>query len=624
MKTTSEYREQFESLVEKAEGEVRSNPEAYKKKLKYLALLGYLFIFALIFLLVSIVAGTVWAAFSSTAFLLLLFKKKLIFVVVGVIWVLVKSLFVRFEEPQGVDIEREYYPEIWREIDDLQQSLKTPAIDRLVLVPEMNAAISQIPKFGIMGPYKNTLILGLELLISLSPEQAKAVLAHEFAHLSGNHGKFGAWIYRVRLTWLRVQMAFEHSLSWGTAPIRKLIHWYAPYFTGYSFVLARQNEYEADAISAELTSSHATSSALVATHVYGDITSEYFWKPLYDKAYSQAEPVDNVFNQLEGFMKETFTKESVVKGSVARALKVETDSADTHPALIDRLKALKSPGKLEEVENSAARKWFGSKYDQLISIFNKEWINQNKQEWADFHQTAEQARMEIKRLQGLPGETLSKEDKWSLAELVERYLPEQDPLPYYQEYLNLYPDDGAAKFAIGRLLLEKDNPEGISYLEAATNVESYKQAAAELLWQYYQKKGDKERAKHWLYEAEAAYDVFLEATKERQSPGSVKQCVASRVSITDDKLINRILGQTVLNNKVAEIWLAEKQLEHFNDSPVYLLGFVLKGWSFDKEALLEDLASNLGALESETIFLITKKSNKKLFERIKEVGIQVY
>ena len=624
MKTTSEYREQFESLVEKAEAESRTDPEAYKKKLKYLALLGYLFIFALIFLLVSIVAGTAWAAFSSTAFLLLLFKKKLIFVVVGVIWMLVKSLFVRFEEPEGVDIEREYYPEIWREIDDLQQSLKTPAIDRVVLVPEMNAAISQIPRFGIMGPYKNTLILGLELLISLSPEQAKAVLAHEFAHLSGNHGKFAAWIYRVRLTWLRVQMAFEQSLTWGTAPIRKLINWYAPYFTGYSFVLARQNEYEADAVSAELTSRHATSSALVATHVYGDISSKHFWKPLYDKAYSQAEPVDNVFNLLEGFMRETFSKEAVIKRTVAKALKVETDSADTHPALIDRLKALKSPGKLEQVENSAARKWFGSKYEQIISIFNKEWINQNKEGWAEFHQTAEQARLEIKRLQGLPGETLSKDDKWTLAELIERYLPEQDPLPYYQEYLNLYPDEPKAKFAIGRLLLEKGKPEGIPYLEAATKVESYKQAAAEELWQYYLKKGDKERANHWLYEAEAAYDVFLEAAEERQSPGSVKQCIPTRVSITDDKLINRILGQTVLNKKVAEIWLAEKKVEHFTDSPVYLLGFVLKGFSFNHEALLEDLASNLGELESETVFLVTKNNNKKLFKRIKEIGIQVY
>lgn len=624
MKTTSEYREQFESLVEKAEDEIRNNPDAYKKKLKYLAILGYLLIFLLVFLLVSIVAGTTWAALSSTAFLLLLFKKKLIFVVVGVIWVLVKSLFVKIEEPEGMDIEREYYPEIWREIDDLQKTLKTPTIDRLVLVPEMNAAIAQTPRFGMIGPYKNTLILGLELLISLSPQQAKAVLAHEFAHLSGNHGKFGAWIYRVRMTWLRIQMALEQSLSWGTAPISKIIQWYVPYFNGYSFVLARQNEYEADAVAAELTSNHAASSALVATHVYGDISAEHFWRPLYDQAYRQAEPIDDVYNKFEGFMQNTFSRENVIKRSVANALKEETDSADTHPALIDRLKALKSPGKLEQVGQSAARKWFGNKYEQLVSLFNKEWIMQNQEAWKEFNQRAEEARKEIKYMQSLSSEVLGKEDKLKLAQLIELYQPEVDSLPYYQQYLSIYPDDVEAKFALGRLLVKKEDPEGIPYLEASSQVESYKQAAAEQLWQYYLKKGDKALANHWLYEAEAAYDTFLKATEERQTPGSAKQCIPTHLSATDDKLISRILGQTVLNKKVSEIWLAEKQLEYFKDSPVYLLGFVTKGFSLSHEALLEDLAENLGGTESDTIFLVTKNSNKKLFKRIKEVGIQVY
>jgi len=279
MKTTTEYREQFEALVDKAENEIKNNPKAYKKKLKRIAMLGYGLIFILLFLLVAVVGGTTVAAISSSAFLLLLLKKKLIFVVIGVAWVLFRSLFVKISEPEGLEMTREEYPELWKEVDHLHKKLKTEPIHRLILTSEMNASVSQTPRLGIIGP-----------------------LAHEFAHLSGSHGKFAAWIYRVRLTWMRIQTAFEENTAWGVGIIRKVIQWYTPYFTGYSFVIARDNEYEADSIAGKLTSNHTTASALVAVHVYSSITDEYFWKPLYNKSYNQQVPATDVYSQLNKFI----------------------------------------------------------------------------------------------------------------------------------------------------------------------------------------------------------------------------------------------------------------------------------------------------------------------------------
>lgn len=49
MKSTTEYREQFEALVERAEDEINANPQANERKLKFLAVLGYAIIFTLLF-----------------------------------------------------------------------------------------------------------------------------------------------------------------------------------------------------------------------------------------------------------------------------------------------------------------------------------------------------------------------------------------------------------------------------------------------------------------------------------------------------------------------------------------------------------------------------------------------
>ena len=63
-------------------------------------------------------------------------------------------------------------------------------------------------------------------------------------------GRFGAFIYRLRLTWGTIQDLTGQWQGWASKPFRSLVGWYAPYFNAYTFVLARANEYEADATSA--------------------------------------------------------------------------------------------------------------------------------------------------------------------------------------------------------------------------------------------------------------------------------------------------------------------------------------------------------------------------------------
>ena len=91
------------------------------------------------------------------------------------------------------------------------------------------------------------MVVGLPLLRALTPDEFRAVLAHEFGHLSGKHGRFSGWIYRVRQTWIQILTQVHQDRSYASFLFEPFLNWYAPYLNAYSFVLARTQEREADA-----------------------------------------------------------------------------------------------------------------------------------------------------------------------------------------------------------------------------------------------------------------------------------------------------------------------------------------------------------------------------------------
>ncbi len=104
-------------------------------------------------------------------------------------------------------------PALFQEIAQVRRALRARPIHEVILTSEMNAAVCQVPRLGLFGWPRNYLILGLPLMASMPVEQFRAVLAHEFGHLSKNHARFGNWIYRIRQVWYRLLGALEEQGS---------------------------------------------------------------------------------------------------------------------------------------------------------------------------------------------------------------------------------------------------------------------------------------------------------------------------------------------------------------------------------------------------------------------------
>ena len=325
----------FELLVERAERTARARPGTYKAQVFGLAVLGYAFLAAVIAVL-----GTVTVIAMAAIRHAPVVAIKLVIILGAFLLVVLRSLWVVLEAPGGRILTRGDAPDLFELLDGLRQELQTPPIHVVLLTPEFNAAVAQVPRLGLFGWHRNYLVLGLPLMQVLSREQFTAVLAHELGHLSHGHARTSNWIYRLRQTWLRLEDALIHHGPPGSQVINWFYRWYVPYFFAFSFPLARANEFEADEAAVRLTSAQAACQALTNVNVVGTFLNERYWPELYKAALDAAPQTAFAPYTRLGTVALTGISEADRKTWMTAALQEMASVADTHPSLQERIHAM--------------------------------------------------------------------------------------------------------------------------------------------------------------------------------------------------------------------------------------------------------------------------------------------
>ena len=229
----------FDAMVARLERESAEHPRAYQLKVALLALLGFAVLlvivgFAGLGLLLLAGAAVALLLTGGKAIILVLKLGKVLFLLAIPLWFLVKaslaSLFTRIPAPEGTPVSHGDAPALFEALDRLREKMGGPRFHHVLVVDDMTAWMTQRPLFGLFGWPRNYLGLGLPMLESLSPREALAVVAHEYGHLAGSHARFGAFIYRLRRTWVGIQEATAGWHGWASRPVQRIVAWYAPYF----------------------------------------------------------------------------------------------------------------------------------------------------------------------------------------------------------------------------------------------------------------------------------------------------------------------------------------------------------------------------------------------------------
>ncbi len=287
--------DQFDTLVKNLEDYAQRHPAGYKIRVGLLAALGY----AYIFLVLAALIAVLWLLIYVSVANFIIFKFG--WLVLVFVWVILRSLWVRLPPPEGLALRREDAPLLFKMVEEASTALQSPQPQHILLTEDFNAAVVQVPRLGLLGWQANYLIVGLPLMQALSPEQFRAVIAHELGHLSGNHGRFFGWIYRVRLTWIQLLLRMQQENRRADV-FEIFLKWYAPYFNAYSFVFARAQEYEADKSAARIAGTETAAQALITLEVKGKFLESKFWTDILRGADSQEMPPETVFAQMSNVL----------------------------------------------------------------------------------------------------------------------------------------------------------------------------------------------------------------------------------------------------------------------------------------------------------------------------------
>lgn len=565
-------REAFEALVARLEPQARQRPRAYRLRVALLALLGYGYLAGVLLAL----AALVLASLASTLWLKAL-AIKLILPLGAFLWLVLRALWVRIEAPKGIALDRRESPELFVVIDRLRRALRAPCFHRVLLTDDFNAAVVQVPRLGLFGWHRNYLLLGLPLLKCTTPAQLQAILAHEFGHLAGGHARFGNQIYRLRMAWARLQAALERPGQRGAFLFRPFFRWYAPYFAAYSFPLARANEYEADAVSARLTSPRTVAEALTGTSVIGRYLGERYWPDVHRQADEQPQPAFAPFARLGAGLRGAID-ETAARAWLDGALAARTTADDTHPCLADRLRAVgEAPRFNPPGEGEGADRLLGAARERLVAELDARWAERIRHDWQEHYRRVQEGRARLAALEAAAqtGE-LSLDEAFERARLDEAYGAGADAaLAQFRALHARAPDSAPTCYALGTRLLARDDAAGVALVERAMQLDEEAIApGAEALRDFHWRRGDRAAADHWharLCERRA----LLEAAR------------AERAQIRgNDKFLRHDLAPPAVADLRAALaaagarraYLVRKRVKHLPERPLYALGFRVTPW----------------------------------------------
>lgn len=609
--------EQFAKLVDHLEAIAERRPSLYKLRVMLLACVGYVYIFLIVTLVVGTVVLIGLGVVISDEFAIIAAKIgiKLGLPLLVLLAIMARALWVRLEAPEGVRVTRKDAPELFKLLRTIRKRLKAPRTDVVLLNPDFNAGIVQIPRLGLLGWQKNYLVLGLPLMQALSQEQFTAVLGHEYGHLSGAHSKLGGWIYRIRMTWFQLMEALDRQEHWGAFIFRKFFDWYAPYFSAYSFVLARSNEYEADRCASELTGVHVAAQALVGSALYGAFLSDDFWPGIYQTANTTSKPPKGVYAAMSRKLHEPLP--DTKRKWLAMALNTQTGLDDTHPCLRDRLAALGAEPELPpRVAETAAEHFLGDALERIESTFDDAWTRGVEESWEERYRHVQKSRSKIEEAKAkYDAGTLNVQKTWEYGQLLQDIEGEESALPVYRAIYEREPTHSPAMFLAGQIMLNRGNEEGIELVDKAMRQDfELIVPGNRIVFEYLCEHGREQEARRRYDAAQERIELIAKAREERS--WIPFDSTYQRAALTSEERA-LLVSQLKSFPNVAHAYVAQRNVQYLSEYPFYVVGVVLNP-PVASERTEQDLYNGVRFPQSAAFVALTR-SGKPMLEILEHV-----
>lgn len=350
----------------------RYHPNAYLLLTLFAAVGGYLFLFLFPALLVSmpamlyfsVPAATTpwqWCAVASEALL----------AVIGATGTLAIAS-MRFPPPSGLELEACGFPRLFELLQELGDTYGNPRIDRVVLRDRFDVRVVKTPRSGFSFTTTHTLVIGLPLLLTLSPIDVHALIARRIGQLAGRQSRINSWLYYLRDIWVQYQPNCNHRRASLAQPLCAFLRWYVPRYRSLSLGAARWSELGADIYAIQAINDRDTVRAICGQAMIDDYLSRVFWPEVVKTARSSMKPEKMPHARMAELFNGGLPDEELAV-LLKRVAGRRSNPGSTMPSLIERLDNLghRKPLPLKPMSVSAAQFYLGNAGEQCIKVIDK-------------------------------------------------------------------------------------------------------------------------------------------------------------------------------------------------------------------------------------------------------------
>lgn len=272
----------------------------------------------------------------------------LLVVTLGVIYVVIRGVFVSMHVKErdivGVEVTPAEQPVLWTRVRQLAEQVGTRAPRKLYLVPDVNAAVWENTRLLGLIPGSRRMVIGVPVLIALTPAQLDAVLAHELGHYGNRDTRVGALVGRTRQSVLGALRAAvprqgRFRLPGGTLFLA-LFRWYAMVVLRVTQQASRAQEYAADRVAGRIA---GPANAIAALGVLGGTDAAFsFYLARYispGAAIGLLPPPPELFGGFMALLAEP-ARQAELDQLRREPPEEKADAFDSHPPITERIAAL--------------------------------------------------------------------------------------------------------------------------------------------------------------------------------------------------------------------------------------------------------------------------------------------
>ena len=278
----------------------------------------------------------------------------------------------------GFTMPESKIPKVYELVQRLQAHYKRPVIHRIIITADYELDIRKTPRWMVPVWSSNTLIIGLPLLICLSPVQFEHMMARRIGQFSKQQNPVTNWLYQLSGIWEQYSYIYAKQSYIESKFLTLFYGVYASLYKSLSVHAARLDEMNADSYAMELYNHDDICEMITTDAVCQWYLDSRFW-PAIEKAAAKTEKPLMPYRKLIDAVRSNMKAEKLAMLKVI-AFKYSPLRKSRIPSMKDRLENIghDAPKIQEYTGENAAEFFLGTSQNGALNLMDKLWFKNSQ------------------------------------------------------------------------------------------------------------------------------------------------------------------------------------------------------------------------------------------------------